>query len=272
MSILVWDQIGDHFYETGVSKGVLYKEDGYGVAWNGLTAVDDDSSNEVEELYFDGVKFNDIVTIGSFKGVVRAFTYPDEFLEYEGTVEDQTGFFISNQYPKKFCMSYQTLIGNEIAGDRLGYKIHLLYNLTAIPSTISYESLGSDASPIEFEWSVTSISEPIVGHLPTGHVIIDSLKVDPYLLQDIEDIIYGSSENQPYLPSLQSLATFIRKWDRLIVIDNGDGTWTATSNVDGIIVMLDETSFEITSDTAQFIDADSYTITSSEKNEEDIWL
>jgi hypothetical protein len=36
--------------------------------------------------------------------------------------------------------------------------------------------------------------------------------------------------------------------------------------------MLDADTFEITSDTAEFIDADSYTIESSEKNEGDIWL
>ena len=36
--------------------------------------------------------------------------------------------------------------------------------------------------------------------------------------------------------------------------------------------MIDEGTFEITADTAEYLDPDTYNIWSSEKNEEDIWL
>lgn len=44
MSKLVWDALGERYYETGVSKGVLYVTDdagayGDGVSWSGLTNV-----------------------------------------------------------------------------------------------------------------------------------------------------------------------------------------------------------------------------------------
>lgn len=272
MPSLVWDEIGVRTFEAGVSKGVLYQEDRAGVAWSGLTSVDEDSVNESEEFFFDGVKFNDIVTVGDFKGVIRAITYPDEFLPYEGSLEDQTGFYMMNQPPRKFSMAYRTEIGNDLNGFQHGYKIHILYNLTAIPSQISYKSLADDPEPIEFEWQVTSVPEPIYGYQPTAHVTLNSLKLDPFLLQDIEDILYGSEDNDAYIPSLQGLATFIRKWDRLIIVDNGDGTWTATSNAPDVITMLDATTFQIVSDTAIYLDPDTYEISSSEKNEEDIWL
>jgi len=272
MPALVWDQVGERIYETGISKGVLYKSDGYGVPWNGLTSVDEDISTEAEAVYFDGVKFNDIVTVGDFSATLRAFTYPDEFLPYEGTVEEQTGFYIANQRPSRFSMSYQTLIGDDVVGVECGYKIHILYNLTAIPSQKTYQTMSVDAEPIEFEWQITSIPEILENYRPTAHVIINSCKIDPYLLQDIEDILYGDEEDQAHLPPLQSFATFVRKWDRLIITDNGDGTWTATSNAEGIITMLDETTFQIVSDTAEYLDPDTYTISSSEKNEDDIWL
>jgi len=272
MSTLEWDKIGDRIYEAGVSKGVLYTEDFFGVAWNGLTSIEESSVNEVEEFFFDGVKYADIVTVGDFRGTIRAITYPDEFLEHEGSYEDQTGFFIMNQPPKKFSMAYRTQIGDDLSGSNSGYKIHILYNLTANPSNKSYESLGSNVDPTLFEWEVSSVPEDIHGYRPASHVVFNSRSMDPFLLKDIEDILYGTEDNDPYLPSLQSLATFIRKWNRLIVIDNGDGTWTATSNVDGVITMLDETTFEIDSETAVYLDAETYTIESSEKNEEDIWL
>ena len=44
MPALVWDQVGERLYETGVDHGVLYIPDATGVyangvAWNGLTSV-----------------------------------------------------------------------------------------------------------------------------------------------------------------------------------------------------------------------------------------
>jgi len=97
--------------------------------------------------------------------------------------------------------------------------------------------------------------------------------LDPLLLADIEMILYGDPEDpesEPRFPSLKGFISYVRKWDRLIITDHGDGTWTASANDPDIIEMLDETTFQITSDTAVFLDADSYEISSSEKNEEDI--
>lgn len=272
MAALVWDQVGDRLYETGISKGVLYQDDGTGIPWNGLTSIEEDAGNSVEPVHFDGVKFNDIITIGDFSGILRAFTYPEEFLYYEGTLKDQTGFYVLNQPQSRFGLSYQTKIGNDVVGIDMGYKIHLLYNLTAIPSNRTYETLSLDVQPLEFEWTITSIPEEIENFLPTAHIVFNSLEIDPHLLSDIEDIIYGDEDNDAYLPTLKGLATFIRKWDRLIITDHGDGTWTADAKDEGVINMLDATTFEIITDTAEYLDADTYTISSSNKNEEDIWL
>lgn len=271
MAELVWDQVGDRLYETGVSKGVLYGDDGVGVPWNGITSIEESVDNEVESVHFDGIKFNDIVTIGDFTALLRAFTYPEEFSYYEGTLEDQTGFYIMNQPKSQFGLSYQTKIDDDIYSES-GYKIHLLYNLTALPSSRTYQTLSLDIEPLEFEWSITAIPEEIEDFRPTAHVVFNSRKIDKNLLEDIEAILYGSEIHEARLPSLKGLSTFIRKWQRLIITDNGNGTWTAEAREDNIITMLDATTFEITSDSAVFIDTDSYTISSSEKNEEDIWL
>lgn len=270
MTALVWDRIGERAYESGVSNGVLYGEDGVGIAWNGITSVDENVTNSSEPVIFDGVKFNDIVTLGDFEGVLRAFTYPDEFLYYEGTLKDQTGFYIKNQPQTKFGLSYKTLLGNDLDSE-VGYKIHVLYNLTALPSQRSYKTLSLDVEPIEFEWDITGVPEDVEYFRASAHLIFDSRQMDPFLMQDIQDILYGTEDKDPYLPPAKALASFIRKWNRLIVVDNGDGTWTATSMFEEDITMLDETTFQIVSDTAVYLDPDTYTITSSEKNEEDIW-
>jgi len=270
MTALTWDKVGDRVYETGLDRGVLYFPEGGGVPWNGLVAIEEQVSTSVQAVHFDGLKTNDIVTVGDFSAVIRAYTYPNEFLRFEGTLEDQAGILVTGQPPEVFHMSYRTRVGNDISSE-MGYKIHLLYNLTAIPADIERATLSLDVEPNEFEWEVTSIPEYIEGFRPTSHVIIDTRRIDPLLVSDIEDILYGSEEAPPILPSLRSLTTFVRKWGRLVVIDNGDGTWTATTNEPGVLEMLDETTFQITADTAVYLDADTYTLESSARNEEDIW-
>jgi hypothetical protein len=270
MTTLVWDETGKHFYEAAVSKGVFYDSSGVGTSWNGLTSIEENVSNAVQPIYFDGIKFNDIVTNGDFSGILRAWTYPDEFLPYEGIMEEQAGFFVTDQPVSRFGLSYQTKIGNDIDGLEHGYKIHLLYGLTALPSQKTYQTLSQSISPVEFEWAVTGIPQYIENYRPTVHVIFDSTKLDQWLLEDLEGIIYGDEDSDAYLPPLKGLATFIRKWDRLIITDHGDGTWSAESPREEDIIMIDETTFQITADTAVYLDPDTYTISSSDKNDEDV--
>lgn len=208
MPVLTWDGVTDRFYETGVSKGVLYEPNGDGVPWNGLISIEENDSNEVEPIHYDGVKVTDVVTIGDFSATMRAFTYPDEFLFYEGIFEEIDGFYITNQPQSQFCLSYQTKIGNTDGPDA-GYKIHILYNLTAIPQSKTYQSLSLEIEPVEFEWQLTSVPEDIDNYRPTAHVIIDSRKIDEDILQDLEDILYGTESTTARLPSLQSLLVLI---------------------------------------------------------------
>jgi hypothetical protein len=270
MAELVWDETGQRYYETAVSKGVFYDVNGVGTSWNGLTSLEESVSSSVQPVHFDGLKINDVVTVGDFAAVLRAFTYPEEFLPYEGILEDQEGFFVTDQPGNRFGLSYQTKIGNDVEGLEFGYKIHILYNLTALPSQKTYQTLSDSTNPMEFEWSLTGIPEAIENFRPTVHIIFDSTKMDKWLLEDLEGIIYGDEDSDAYLPPLKGLATFIRKWDRLIITDHGDGTWSAESPRPGQIIMLDETTFEITADTAIYLDPDTYTISSSDKNEEDV--
>jgi hypothetical protein len=271
MTKLVWDQVGERYYESGVSKGVFYDRNGKGTAWNGITSIEENTSTTVEPVYFDGLKFDDIVTNGDFSALLKAYTYPDEFLPYEGYLQDRTGFYVADQPRDKFCLSYRTEIANDVVGFNRGYKLHILYNLTANPSSNVYQTLSEDAEPLEFEWNITAIPEEIENFRPTAHLIFDSRKINPDILTDVEEIIYGNEEEDAYLPSLKSLATFVRNWDRFVITDHGNGTWTAETFTEGLIVMLDATTFEITVDTAVYVSPDTYEISSTERNEEDIW-
>lgn len=269
MTAIVWDAIPDRRFEIGVDRGVLYLEDGTGVPWNGITSVGINAADSVEAVYFDGVKFNDLVTVGDFTGSLNAVTYPDEFVRFEGALEDQSGIEIHNQPRGRFGLCYRTMIGDADA-DFQHYKIHMIWNLTALPSEVSFESISPDMDFTEFQWAITAVPEDIENFRPTAHIVIDSRKVDPWLLEDLESIFYGDEDSGPRQPSLKGLTTYIRKWDRLIIVDNGDGTWTAISKDEDQIEMIGPDEFKITADTILYLDAETYKIWSTDKNEEDI--
>lgn len=270
MTELAWDQIGKRFYENGLDRGVLYLQDRTGVAWNGLISIQEKTTNTATPLFYDGVKFNDDVKPGVFSGTLKAFTYPDEFLQFEGVSEDEAGVLLTDQPQPRFHLSYRTKVGNDLQGNDLGYKIHLLYNLLAVPKERSRDTLSLDGEAIEFEWDISAVPEHVQGYRPTAHLVLDSRKIDPLLLADIEAILYGDDETPAQIPPMSSLMAFIRKWDRLIIIDNGDGTWTATTSIPGYISMIDETTFQIDNANATYLDEDTYEISSTPKNLEDI--
>lgn len=269
MAAIVWDNPGSRIYESGIDRGVLYVPDDIGVAWNGLTSVDEKSAGSVEALYFDGVKFNDVVTVGEFTGALRAYTYPDEFMQFEGIQEFEHGVHFHDQPQGRFHLSYRTRVSNDL--EQQAYKIHLLYNVTAIPAPRKHTTLSAQVDPMEFEWAISAIPETVEGFQPTAHIVIDTRKVDSWLLQDIEEILYGSDTKNPSLPPMQSFINYISKWDRLIIEDHGDGTWSATSQREGQIVMLDGITFQINDANATYLNPTTYEISSTPANEEDLW-
>ena len=266
MTTISWDEVGQRFYENGVTKGVFYPQNAPGVAWNGLTSVKESSVDTADPLYIDGQKYGDLITLGDFKGTMQAFTYPKEFLPYDGVLQAEVGFALTAQTRMRFGLCFRTEINSDL-GQSIGYKLHLLYNVLAIPAQRDYQTLSLDNDPIEFEWDISAIPEIIDNFRPTAHIVIDSRDIDEFLLLDLENLLYGTEETDPQLPSMQSLITFVLGWGRLIISVDGDGIWTASSPIPGVIEDLDAESFQITSDTAVYLDSETYEISSSEEEE-----
>lgn len=265
MTKLLWDQVGNRFFETGVDRGVLYLPGGSVVPWNGLTAIEEDFGGDKSSPYFlDGIKYLDTQESGDFSATIKALTYPDEFLEYDGVYSIGNGIFADDQPQKQFNLSYRTLIGNDISGTDLGYKIHLVYNLYAVQNQDSFQSLNNRTSAMEFSWKVYSTPESAAGYVPTSHVVIDSTRVNPFMLEDLEAILYGTATTNPRMPSLSELVSIVINWALISITDNGDGTWTATTTRNGYITMLDATTFQITQVDATYVDVNTYNISSTD--------
>lgn len=263
MTALVWDAPGQREYQTGIDRGVLYFHDGRAVPWNGLTSMEETTESEYSAYYIDGIKFLENLSPGEFSGKLRAWTYPDELDQVLGIVDVAPGLRFHEQPSHSFNLSYRTKLGNDLEPDS-GYRIHLLYNVIANPDPYSYSTMSAAVRPIEFGWTITGTPPVIGGYRPTVHVTIDSKDTTPSALQVIEGILYGTSENEPRLPSIAELKSIFEALGTLIITDNGDGTWTAIDLADDYITMDSPTSFTITNADATYLDATTYTISTTE--------
>jgi hypothetical protein len=260
MTKLSWGAPGERFYESGVDQGVLYV-DGSGHVWNGLVSVTEkNSGGDVSEYYLDGIKYAENKGVENFEADVAAFSSPPEFALCDGTYEPYSGLVATNQPRKRFGFSYRTKIGNDLEGLDHGYKIHLVYDALASPSDRSNETLG-DSEPEPLEWSITAIPVEVSGMRPTAHFIVDSKKTDEFVLGKIESALYGTDITSPYLPSITELIEMYVYTAEYTVIDYGDGTWSVVGPDVGLVYVTEDT-VDITSTTVEFLDADTFTISS----------
>ena len=196
MSKLVWDNSGEHIYETGVDHGVLYPEvdGGYplGIAWNGLTTVTESPSGaEANAMYADNIKYLNILSAEEFGATIEAYTYPDEFCACDGSASPTKGMYVGQQSRQHFGISYRTVLGNDTKSNDYGYKLHLIYNCLAAPSEKAYASVNDSPEAISFSWEVSTTPVQITGYKPTATIIIDSTKADQTKLAALETILYG---------------------------------------------------------------------------------
>lgn len=201
MTRLNWGASGERYYETGVDRGVLYIDD-VGVPWNGLTAVNESpSGGEPTPYYIDGVKFRNLSAVEEYEATIEALSSPPEFAPCIGLASIHNGLFVSDQPRESFGFSYRTLVGNDVDDLDHGYKIHLVYGALASPSTRENATIGDSPEPTGFSWSISAMPPPLANYRPSAHFIIDSRTTDPILLQDLEDILYGSDDLVASLPT-----------------------------------------------------------------------
>lgn len=206
MAVLTWDDIGERFYETGVDKGVLYIPDGLGVyangvAWNGLVSVQETPSGaEANAQYADNIKYLNLVSAEEFGATIEAFTYPDEFGQFDGWVSPELGVMVGQQARKIFGLSYRSRIGNDLEGDAHAYKLHLVYGCLATPSERAYNTVNDSPEPITFSWEVSTTPVPVTGFRPTSLITIDSRTAGVTQLAALEAELYGTVSDPPNLP------------------------------------------------------------------------
>lgn len=212
MAKIIWDEIGSHFYETGVNHGVLYcqKSDGTydtGVPWNGLTGVTESPDGaEATDLYADNIKYASMRSAENFGGTIEAYTYPEEFMQCDGSYAVITGVYLGQQQRTPFGFCYRTEVGSDTAAvSEDNYKLHIVYNATASPSQKSYETINDSPNAITLSWEFKTTPVNVTGHKPMSLITIDTSKLtssaDKAKLASLEDTLYGTVSSDPSLPT-----------------------------------------------------------------------
>lgn len=217
MSRLEWDKTGEKLYETGVDMGVLYPKDKSGaypagVAWNGLTAVNESPSGaEATALYADNAKYLELISTEEFGGTIEAYMYPDEFAACDGSAELETGVVATQQERQHFGFCYRTLVGSDTEGTNHGYKIHIVYDAVAKPSSRDNSTVNDNPEAVMMSWefSTTPVKVNKEGFKPTAHIIVDSTKLTKEKLKKLEDTLYGDTSVTARLPLPDELLEII---------------------------------------------------------------
>lgn len=222
MARITWANVGERIFEAGVDQGVLYVAGSPGVPWTGLRSVNEkQSGGQVKPRYRDGYKIANRTSPEQFEATIEAFTYPTAFEACDGTVMVDNGLRIKQQKRKPFGMSYRTKVGNDVAGLSYAYQIHILYNLKAEPSDRGYNTLTNSSEPATFSWNVSSRAAAISGHRPSAHFVLDSRDVPEELMQQVQDLLYGTDITTPSLPTPGELLFLFDSFSDL-VYDAGD--------------------------------------------------
>lgn len=206
MARIEWNREGERLFETGVDQCVFYPKFQPGVPWNGVVSIQEGfEGGEIEPLHFEGVKRADITTSEDFTATLTAINAPDEFESSDGRLSVIPGFTVTHQPRAPFGLSYRTLIGNDQFGERYAYKLHLVYNATAEPTTQNYTTVTEVGEPSSRSWTLHTVP-PISGYFkPTAHVILDSRYADQSALMAVEDTLYGNPASPPRLPGIEEI-------------------------------------------------------------------
>lgn len=223
MTRIEWGRTGERFFETGVSRGVLYPTDKFGaypkgVAWTGLTAVNESPSGaEATKEYADNQVYLNMISAEEFSGTIEAFQSPVEFDQCDGSASTVPGIRIGQQTRRAFGFSYQTLIGNDIDGQEHGYKVHVVYGALAAPSERNHETVNDSPEPVTLSWEFNTTPANITPEIkidgkalkPVSTLSFDSRYFSAAKMQELTDILYGTESSDARLPSPFELITLM---------------------------------------------------------------
>jgi hypothetical protein len=214
---LVWDKDATREFESGVSQVALFPMTSAGtydkgIAWSGVTGIDENPSGaDATDLYADDIKYATLRSAEKFDFTISAFDYPDEWGECDGSAEAAPGVYLGQQGRKAFGLVYKTKIGDDThPGMDKGFKIHVIYNSTASPSSRSYATINENPDAITFSWSATSTPTNVTGYKAVSTIVIDSTKVPEAKMTSLLEKLYGSDNTDAAMQTPDQIINLLK--------------------------------------------------------------
>lgn len=244
MTRLEWGTVPPMYY-YGIDQGVLYLDDAVS-PWGGLVLVEETTESEMNsDHYFEGRRLHISVANGPFKARVGAYMFPEVFSTYNGYNEQQIY--------RRFGFSYRTQLAHS-------HQIHVVYGALIRKDSRVWVTDNQSPQPALFSWDIYADAVDVPGARPSAHLVLESPN-GSNVLEQAEDILYGTSSSEPRLPDPSELIALYESASMLKIVNHQDGTWTATGP-DDVVKILSDGLFEIEASTAYFLNSDLFVVNS----------
>lgn len=210
MTRVTWGVPGQRLYHTGVDRGMIYLEDGTVTPWSGLVSVTESPiGGDPVATYVDGQKILNTPNGEIYQATIESMSLPVNAAACAGWGILQYGLLASNQPKMSFGLSYRTLLGNDVSGTKLGYRIHLIFQCTAKSSDFTHETITDQVSLKSYSWGITAIPVSFSTRKPTAHVIFDTRTHSPETITAVESILYGDNVTDPVMMSKEQAESLL---------------------------------------------------------------
>lgn len=243
----------DSVSSSGIDRGFIFFENSGGAIWRGLTGIDENEEDfRMESYYVDGRKVAHTHIAGTYSASVTSFDDPFGDINLDYAI---FGFTYRERYT---------------VGEEEYYKLHIVHNVSVVYQGSVTETVNTSEEPTTHGWELYTTNSDLAYDVNGAHIIIDSGVIQEWIMRDLENILYGTldEDQPPRIPSIEEIYDIFATMN-LVIIDHGDGTWSAVGH-ETMIKMLDATEFAIDSPTAEYVEEDTYEIESLIRDER--WL
>ena len=177
-------------HEYGLSRGMIYPDNGPGLPWPGLVKVTPKLKHNMYPIYDNGKKY-DIIGLPEATGIdVTALTLPTYVAEAVGFSMDSSGIMYDEQELGMFSLAYRTETENN------GHKLVVQFNIMASLNDASAQTLEETVTPSEFTISGESVPESLGLRKRASRIELSTRNTDRELLAAFDDALRTGSMSE----------------------------------------------------------------------------
>lgn len=171
-------------HEYGLSRGMIYPDNGLGLPWPGLVKVSPKFNHNMYPIYDNGKKY-DVIGLPEATGIdIAALTLPTYVAEVVGFSMDSSGIMYDEQELGMFSLAYRTETENH------GHKIVVQFNIMASLNNTTAQTIEEDVKPSEFIVTGESVPETLGVRKRASRIELSTRHTDRELLDAFDDALH----------------------------------------------------------------------------------